>query len=313
MSNDDLIDRLPRHLRLRELRIFQTVLERGSFRKAAATLHVTQPAITKAIASLEALLAVRLFNRTATGVEPTPHGVSFARHARAVFNELRQAAQELEIVSSGVSGHLRIGSVPLPGGYLLSLAVSRLLQRYPGIQVTIDEMREPEIVAEVRKRSLDVAFVRLLLTPASDDMRIEMLFEPTLCVLAARSHRLAMQPVITWPELADERWVLPRADSPYAAHVRRVLAGVGLDLPRASVESPSIHVQYALVMHGGMLAFGSRPPKVTSPFRDQLVRLPLDLPVAPNPIGAITLASHDHAPLVRQLLDEIRRLAEGDD
>lgn len=308
-----LTERLPRYLRLRELRIFLTVMEQRSFRKAATTLHVTQPAITKAIANLEDVLSVRLFDRTANGVEPTAHGTTFARHARAVFEELRHAAQELALVSSGVSGRLRIGSVPLPGGYMLPLAVNRLLQRHPAIFVTIEEMREAEILEEVRKRSLDVALVRLLLVPPSEDMRVETLFEPTLCVLAARSHRLAAQPVVTWPELVRERWVLPRADSAYAGHVRRVLARLDLDMPRACVETPSIHMQYALVMHGGMLAFGSRPPKVTSPFRDQLVRLPLNLPVAPNPIGAITLASHGPDPLVEQLLAEIRRLAEGDD
>ena len=68
MSITPLVRRLPRHLKLSELRIFVAVLEHRSFRKAAAVLHLTQPAVTKAIASLEQTLGFRLFDRVAHGV-----------------------------------------------------------------------------------------------------------------------------------------------------------------------------------------------------------------------------------------------------
>ena len=63
MPTDNLIQRLPRHLKMSELRVFVAVLEHRSFRKAAAVLHLSQPAVTKAIASLEQTLGIKLFDR----------------------------------------------------------------------------------------------------------------------------------------------------------------------------------------------------------------------------------------------------------
>ncbi|HQR22356.1 MAG TPA: LysR family transcriptional regulator [Burkholderiaceae bacterium] len=95
MATKPLIQRLPRSLKLAELRTFLTVLEQRSFRKAAGALHVTQPAVTKAIAGLEEILGVRLFDRANHGVEPTEYALSLAPRAAAIFDELRRAANEL--------------------------------------------------------------------------------------------------------------------------------------------------------------------------------------------------------------------------
>jgi DNA-binding transcriptional LysR family regulator len=92
MKSDELIHRLPRRLTMRELRVFVAVLEHRSFRKAAAVLHLSQPAITKAVASLEDLLGVKLFDRHAAGVQPTLQAQTFAPRAKTVFDELRRAA-----------------------------------------------------------------------------------------------------------------------------------------------------------------------------------------------------------------------------
>ncbi len=309
MPQDELIERLPRHLRLRELRIFVTVLDHGSFRKAAAALHVTQPAITKSIAGLEDILAVRLFDRTPNGVEPTAHGLSFAPHARAIFHELKSAARAIDVVSRGATGTLRLGTVPLPGGGFVPMAVHRLVRRNPGIFVSMTEGREPELSDLLRRREIDVALVFLTQVPPNDDLDAHTLFEAQLCVVSARNHRLAAQPVLTWDELSNELWVLPPASTVFSNQVRRTLARANLDMPRHSVESLSIHIQRSMVLHGGMLSFGSRSRYDVSPLHDLLVRLPYDLPTSVNAIGALTLRGRERSPLTDQLIDEIRRLS----
>ena len=90
MPANSLIQRLPRHLKFSELRIFVAVLEQRSFRKAAAVVHLTQPAVTKAIAGLEETLGAKLFDRNDNGVEPTVHGLSFAPRAIATLQALRR-------------------------------------------------------------------------------------------------------------------------------------------------------------------------------------------------------------------------------
>src|SRR3546814_10555203 len=85
---------LPRHLKMRSLRVLLAVAERGSFRKAAQFLHITQPAITSTIADLEQTLGVSLFDRTPHGTVLTAHGYSLMRHAAAIFDELSLARSE---------------------------------------------------------------------------------------------------------------------------------------------------------------------------------------------------------------------------
>ena len=146
MPINQLIQRLPRHLKMGELRVFVAVMEHRSFRKAAAELHLTQPAVTKAIATLEATLGAKLFDRMAHGVELTVQGASFAPRARAIFDELRRAAQDLMLVSSGAKGNLRVGTVAMPAVPFLPVAVKRLMDMHPDIFVSIVEDRETELL-----------------------------------------------------------------------------------------------------------------------------------------------------------------------
>ena len=78
--------RIGRRLRLRDLHIFFTAVQRGSMAKAAQTLGVTQPAVSKVIADLEHTLGVRLLDRGARGVEPTNYGRALLSRANAAFD-----------------------------------------------------------------------------------------------------------------------------------------------------------------------------------------------------------------------------------
>ena len=69
--------------------VFDTVITEGSITAAGRKLNLSQPAVTKAIASLEETLGCKLFHRVANGVEATVHGIAFAPRAVAVFDEMR--------------------------------------------------------------------------------------------------------------------------------------------------------------------------------------------------------------------------------
>jgi DNA-binding transcriptional LysR family regulator len=304
-----LIQRLPRHLKLGELRIFIAVLEARSFRKAAAALHLTQPAVTKAIAGLEETLQVRLFDRVASGVEPTLHGRVFAPRAMAVFDELRRAAQDLTLASSGANGNLRVGIVPMPAIPFLPLAVNGLLTEHPGILVSVVEGRETELIDRLRKRDIEVAILRLALLDPPEDMHAQMLFDERLCVVARREHPLATRRQLSWPELLEHRWVMPPADCLFFEHVWRTLHKLGLAMPPHAVEAMSIHIQFAMVLHAGLLSFGMRSQIAFAPGKEFLVRLPFELPVTGSVVAAVTLKSHSLSPLAQQLVRQIHALA----
>ena len=309
-SAETLIQRLPRHLKMSELRVFVAVLEHRSFRKAATVLHLTQPAITKAIASLEQTLQVRLFDRVANGVEPTVHGLSFAPRAVAVFEQLRRAAQDLTLVSSGAVGNLRVGILPMPAIPFLPVALNRLLEEHAGVLASVVEERESELIDRLRRRDIEVAILRMALIEADDDLEVTPLFDERLCVIARQDHPLASRQNVSWPELLQQRWVMPPADCYFYEHVLRTLHQLDLPMPRYTVEAMSIHVQFGMVLHAGLLSFGMRSQVSFAPGKEFLVRLPYELPVRSHPVAALTLKSHEPSPLARQLITHIQALAQ---
>jgi DNA-binding transcriptional LysR family regulator len=306
---ETLVQRLPRHLKMGELRVFVAVLEHRSFRKAAAVLHLTQPAVTKAIASLEQTLQARLFDRVANGVEPTIHGHAFAPRAAAVFDELRRAAQELTLVANGATGHLRVGTVPMPAVPFLPVALNRVLAEHPGVLASVVEEREMELIDRLRRRDIEVAILRLALLDPPEDMHADTLFDERLCVVARQDHPLATREALSWPELLQQRWVMPPADCFFYEHVQRTLHQLGLPMPRHTVEAMSIQIQFGMVLHAGLLSFGMRSQASFAPGKEFLVRLPYELPIGSHPVSALTLKSHAPSPLARQLVAHIRDLA----
>lgn len=308
-STSPLIRRLPRHLKMAELRVFVAVLEHRSFRKAAAALHLSQPAVTKAIAGLEHTLGVRLFDRVANGVEPTLHGDSFAPRAIAVFDELRRAAQELTQLCSGAAGSLRLGTVPMPAIPFVPLAIDRLVDAHPGIQLSMVEARETELIDRLRRRDIELAVLRLSVVEPNDDMRLIRLFDEKLCVVAAADHPLARRRNSTWADLLAQRWVLSPPDCSFHLHVQRTLEQAGLSMPRHTVEAMSIQLQFNLVLHAGMLGFGMRSQIDFTPGKGNVVRLPFDLPALGTGVSVVSLASHEPSPLARQLVAHIHDLA----
>jgi len=308
VPTNSLIQRLPRHLKMSELRVFVAVLEHRSFHKAAAVVHLTQPAVTKAIAGLEEMLGVKLFDRHAHGVEPTAHGLSLAPRAVAVFEELRRAAQDLARVSSGTQGTLRIGTLPMPAIPFLPIAIRELARARPEVFVSVVEEREAELVDRLRKGDIELAILRLSLFDLDDDLQGISLFEEKLCVVAARNHPLASRSSVTWPDLLLERWILPPADCIFFEHVLRTLTLAGLELPRATVESFEVGVQYGMVLHGGMLSFGMRSRFEFAPGRPALVRLPFDLQSTPRPVSAVSLKRHHLSPLAEGLVARMREI-----
>ena len=98
-----------RHLKMRDLHVFLTVVQCGSMAKAAAELGVSQPAVSEIISGLEHALRVRLLDRGQRGVEPTIYGQAMVERTRAAFDELRQGIRTIEHLADPSAGEVRIG------------------------------------------------------------------------------------------------------------------------------------------------------------------------------------------------------------
>src|ERR1041384_2330721 len=136
---------ISRRIKLRQLDVLIAVVEHGSMAKAAEHLAISQPVISKTIASLEQTLGVPLLERSRLGVEPTLFGKALLKRSIALFNDLRSGVDELQSLTDPAMGELRIGSTePVMAG-LLPPIIDRLSRRYPRLHIHIIEGEPPEL------------------------------------------------------------------------------------------------------------------------------------------------------------------------
>jgi len=110
-------DRIKRNLKLSDLDILMAVVQTGAMGRAALKLHISQPAVSKAIADLERTFGVRLLHRSRRGVEPTPYGSALVKRSYAVFDEVRRSVEDIDFISDPTAGDIRIGTTePLAAG-----------------------------------------------------------------------------------------------------------------------------------------------------------------------------------------------------
>jgi len=101
-------DRIGRRLKLHDLHVLMAVVQAGSMRKAAAHLNTTQPSISRSIGELEDAVGVPLLDRNPHGVEPTTYGRALLDGGVAMFDDLRQAVQNIEFLADPEAGEVRI-------------------------------------------------------------------------------------------------------------------------------------------------------------------------------------------------------------
>ena len=127
----DEIGRIEPRIGLHDLRVLMVVVEAGSMGKAARLLATSQPAVSRSIGELEHALGVRLLDRSAQGIEPTPYGRALLKRGTAVFDELQQGIKDIRFLSDPTVGDLTIGaSIAIAEGFICSV-ITRLSHRYP--------------------------------------------------------------------------------------------------------------------------------------------------------------------------------------
>ena len=308
----DLADRVAQRLKLRDLRLLDTVVRWGSMAKAANHLHLSQPAISKAISEMEHVLGVRLIERGRQGVEPTAYGRALLKRGTAIFDELRQGVAEIEFLSDPTSGEVRVSaSEPIAAGLLPDL-IDSFSRRYP--QISIYVTQEPIVSAyivnplyrELRNRNVDLILGPIVRSPGEDDLSFVPLFdEPPIVAVGAKSKWARMRSV-TLADLVEEPWcVQPPTTRAGQVHLDSFRLS-GLKLPRKMLVASSVLVQigllstqrYLTIFPSSLLRFGGK--------RHSLKALPIKLPVKPWSAGIITLKRRTVSPAAQLFIAMVR-------
>ncbi|MGZ8310473.1 MAG: LysR family transcriptional regulator [Allosphingosinicella sp.] len=277
------------------LQRFLAIYEHRSFGRAAAELHITQPALTKSIQLLEEELRVKLFERTSSGVVPTIYGEALSLHAKVIEAEMNNAAREIATLSGAIKGAVTVGVTPSVAADLIPRAFLRLQKERPGIALTVVEGLMENHVPALRRGELDLV-IGGWVRGDHPDLTTEMLMRDEVFIFAGEDHPLAEMAEVPWNVLLDYPWVMPPHSQFWVQSVEQRFAERGLKAPASSAVTNSagfiramlLRNLYLSALPGRLLVNETRSGRiialnvmdlnvgfdVTISFRTQVVRLP---------------------------------------
>lgn len=272
----------PRHLQL--LVALDEIRHLG---KVAASINVTQPAVSKALAELERGLGLKLFERTARGVYPTAYGECMIRHARAMLSELAQARDELRGLVTGSSGSIRVGVLATAALELLPRSLAQFKTQRPTMTVLVREGTVEVLLPELVLGNLDLIVGRLPSGRIMHGLGEKTLMEEGVSLVAGRHHPLARRRRLRWSDLALYPWVLPPVNTLLREPLERAFEDHGLPMPADRIETLSVHVIRAYLHHTNAIAALATDVSRYYEALGLLAILPMDLPKLVRPVGVI--------------------------
>lgn len=304
------IDWLARsRLTARQLALIVQLSDKGSVLHAAEAAHMTQPAASRLLHTIEDALGVPLFERHPRGVVTTPYGEVLVRHARAALAEFKQAHEEVEALASGIAGDIRIGTAVTSATDLVPMAVAQLNTRHPRVHVEVELGFSEALVAQVLERKLDIAIARLHPSRELAGVDFAGLGEEPHGMIARTRHALARRKSLDLADLTGQTWVLPPRGNVLRDRLTVLFLQKGIDLPRQVVETSALPVITSLLRISDMVA--PLPIEVVRPYFETrlLTRLPLRLDLRLGAAGIVTRHGHELSPGAQAMMIELRAVA----
>jgi DNA-binding transcriptional LysR family regulator len=194
------------NISLSKLQQLITVARCGSFSRAAEELNISQPALSRSIATIERLYGFAIFNRIGHGVEATAAGMQMLEQAGPLLQTMRVFDRNMELLSSGKAGSLKIGLPPLLASQLLADLAQDFFGPSGKIEMRVSTRSAPRLLDELKNDLIEF----LLFAETQLDPGPEIATEPVgwivpACVVRS-GHPLAGRKGLTRADLADFPW-----------------------------------------------------------------------------------------------------------
>src|SRR5215467_5199727 len=291
---------IARKFRLRHVELIAEVYDCRSILKASRRLNLSQPTVTKALQDIESTLNVPLFKRSNRGLEPTPYGEIFARHAKIVLAQLRHAAEELESVRAGYSGKVTVGTLLAASASILPDAIAILKEKRPGVG-TYDILVPSLLVGD-----LDMVLGRLPEQSRSRALVYEDFYAEPVCLLVRPGHPLLRKRRLSLRDLANEAWLLPLPETTLRRQIERAFLDANVPLPRNVIESVSILTNRVLLRKSDSIGVMPYHVALDDVEHGLLSILAVKLKSIESPVGAILRAPGTLPPAASALLECLR-------
>jgi len=249
---------MPVSIDSRRIRHLRAAVDEGSLTLAAATLGISQPALSMSIRSLEAELGVPLLTRHRHGVRPTEFAEILATSSRTVETELALAATRLSQLKLAAAGTVSIGCGPSESSRLLPMALVLLRRSHPEIRTIVEYGLNESLMPLVANGDIAFALSSVPRDSLNPALKQQPLFADTAVVVARVGHPLARRRSFTVADLSAYPWVLARRQELERNALDQMFTEAGVDVVEPAIETTSGSLMKAIVMQSDFLTFVPR-------------------------------------------------------
>ena len=277
-SRDDTIDRyFNSGLKLQHLRIMVSLADLKQVKLVAAAFSVSQPAISKRIAEMEAALGIDLVKRVGQRLEFTAFGNVLTNRAREILHQLDSARKDFDSLLSGSSGQVSLGVVTTVTPVLIPEAIAAYRLRAPNVSISIVEGTVDRLLPRLVSGQLDLIVGRSPAPSNEPTLRDMAIANDPLVLVVSRQHPLAFRMSPTWQDVKGSQWILPSASSPVYQALVALLRKHHIELPGGCVESMSLIANIGLISRTSLIGLLPKTLAIQHVAERNLFIVPLDI------------------------------------
>ena len=293
-------------IRLRHLHTFVAVAQQGTLGRAAETLNLSQPALSKTLNELEQLTGTRLFERGRLGAQLTLVGEQFLTHAVKVLDALNSAGQALNRKEGLNNDIVRIGALPTAALGILPTVIGQFHKQQKDITLQVATMNNTMLLAGLKSGEIDIGIGRMSDPELMSGLHYELLFLESLKLVVRPGHPLLQETVtlsrvMEWPVVVSPKGTVPRQNA------EALLQSQGCKMPAGCIETLSASLSRQLTVDFDYVWFVPSGAVKDDLRRGVLTALPIATQGAGEPIGILNRVDATLTPGTQTLLSAIRK------
>lgn len=304
MSSDNRV-------RFRHLRTFLEVSRHKSVARAAETLNVSQPAVTKTLRELEAALGVAIVEREGRGIRVTRAGDIFLRHAGAAVTALKEGVESVRRDGAAAGKPVRIGALPTVSAHIMPAAMLLFLREDTGAAIKIVTGENSVLLDQLRAGVLDLVVGRLAAPDKMTGFFFEHLYSEQVVFAVRTGHSLLVRGVDLSVRLGDYPVLMPTRESVIRPLVDRFFIANGIMPPATVIETVSDSFGRALLRQSDAVWIISAGVVMDELASGAFVALPFDTSETRGPVGLTMRTDMAPSAAFSLLLQAIREAARN--
>ncbi|MGI4841170.1 MAG: LysR family transcriptional regulator [Janthinobacterium lividum] len=254
MDNDQItFDGITRWLKIKHLVMVNSLAKTRNMHTTAELMNVTQPAISKLLRDLEAVLGFPLFERQTRHMALTELGEFVARYARVTLEDTEAFIDQLNKLRKGGHGHLKIGTIFAATSAVLPEAIASIKRERPLLSIEVIEQTSNHLLEMLEQKKLDLIIARFT-DEHSDPFEFASLGPEPFCLVANSTHPLCSLVEVPIEALSEWPWVMYPFNTPIRQRMERAFATFKIIPPTNTVETISMQTFLQLLQSGPMLA-----------------------------------------------------------